>query len=86
MFCEPAPGAGHAQRVVFCSPQTPLLFEEGGPSCIPQRPLELAGYASCLTVQEAWTLELESDQDVPAVLDTSRALPKTSMDDLLSGK
>ncbi|XP_022380369.1 CST complex subunit CTC1 isoform X1 [Enhydra lutris kenyoni] len=76
---------GHVYRLVAPGPPTPLLFEEGGPSCIPQRPLELAGYASCLTVQEAWTLELESGPDVPAVLDTSRALPKTSMDDLLSG-
>lgn len=77
---------GTRRELCSCSRQTPLLFEEGGPSCIPQRALELAGCASCLTVQDEWTLELESGPDFPAGPDTSKALPKTSLDDLLSGK
>ncbi|KAB1266420.1 CST complex subunit CTC1 [Camelus dromedarius] len=65
--------------------QTPMLLEEGGSSCISQRPLELAGCASCLTVQDEWRLELESPQDIPEVLGINRALPETSLTDLLSG-
>nr|XP_035950440.1 CST complex subunit CTC1 [Halichoerus grypus] len=76
---------GYVYRLVAPGPPTPLLFEQGGPSCIPQRPLELAGCASCLSVQDEWTLELESGADSPAVPDTSKALPKTSLDDLLGG-
>uniref|UniRef100_A0A8C0YWR1 CST complex subunit CTC1 n=1 Tax=Canis lupus familiaris TaxID=9615 RepID=A0A8C0YWR1_CANLF len=76
---------GQVYRLVGPGPPTPLLFEEGGPSCTPHRPLELAGYASCLTVQDDWTLEVENGQDFPAALESSKALPKTPLDDLLSG-
>ncbi|NIG60307.1 CST complex subunit CTC1 [Pontoporia blainvillei] len=51
----------------------------------PPRPPELAGYASCLTIQDEWTLELASSQDIPEVLAISRALPESSLTDLLSG-
>ena len=51
-----------------------------------QRPLELAGCTSCLTVQDEWTLELESSQDTPDVPSINTALPKSSLTDLLSGK
>ena len=69
-----------------CPRQTPLLFAEGGPSCVPQRPLELAGCTSCLTVRDEWTVELESSRDLPAVPDANKALPETSLADLLSGE
>ena len=51
-----------------------------------QRPLELAGYASCLTVQDEWTVELASSQDIPEVLGICPSLPESSLTDLLSGK
>ncbi|XP_031323531.1 CST complex subunit CTC1 isoform X3 [Camelus dromedarius] len=77
---------GQVYRLVAPGPlQTPMLLEEGGSSCISQRPLELAGCASCLTVQDEWRLELESPQDIPEVLGINRALPETSLTDLLSG-
>lgn len=63
-----------------------MLFKEGGSSCVSLRPPELAGCASCLTVQDEWTLELASSQDIPEVLGISRALPESSLTDLLSGK
>lgn len=74
---------------VHCLPiswQTPALFEEGGSSCISQRPLELAGCTSCLTVQDAWTLELERSQDIPDMPSINKALPESSLTDLLSDK
>ncbi|XP_021093915.1 CST complex subunit CTC1 isoform X2 [Heterocephalus glaber] len=64
---------------------TPMLFEAEGSSCTSQRPLELAGCVSCLTVQDEWTLELESSQDVPEELGVHRALPESSLPNLLSG-
>uniref|UniRef100_A0A673VIV6 CST complex subunit CTC1 n=2 Tax=Suricata suricatta TaxID=37032 RepID=A0A673VIV6_SURSU len=76
---------GQVYRLVAPGPPTPLLFEEGGPSCVAQRPLELAGCASCLTVPDEWTLELESSRDLPAVPDASQALPESSLAELLSG-
>ncbi|XP_010994788.2 CST complex subunit CTC1 isoform X5 [Camelus dromedarius] len=76
---------GQVYRLVAPGPLTPMLLEEGGSSCISQRPLELAGCASCLTVQDEWRLELESPQDIPEVLGINRALPETSLTDLLSG-
>ncbi|XP_055450386.1 CST complex subunit CTC1 isoform X1 [Psammomys obesus] len=48
------------------------------------RSLELADCASCLTVQEAWTLELGSSQDLPSVLEISKALPESPLAHLLS--
>ncbi|XP_046531726.1 CST complex subunit CTC1 isoform X1 [Equus quagga] len=75
---------GQVYRLVASGPPTPMLFEEGGSSCISQRPLELAGYASCLTVQDEWTVELASSQDIPGVLDINKALPESSLTDLLS--
>ena len=63
-----------------------MLFEEGGSSCISQRPLELAGCASCLTVQDEWTVELASSQDIPELLGICLSLPESSLTDLLSGK
>ncbi|XP_004638586.1 CST complex subunit CTC1 [Octodon degus] len=64
---------------------TPMLFEAEGSSCTSQRPLELAACGSCLTVQDKWTLELESSRDVPEVLGLHRALPESSLPNLLSG-
>ncbi|XP_006761734.1 PREDICTED: CST complex subunit CTC1 [Myotis davidii] len=75
---------GQAYRLVAPGPPTPALFEEGGSSCISQRPLELAGCTSCLTVQESWTLELERSRDIPDVPSTNKALPESSLTDLLS--
>uniref|UniRef100_A0A8D0Y8P4 CST complex subunit CTC1 n=1 Tax=Sus scrofa TaxID=9823 RepID=A0A8D0Y8P4_PIG len=75
---------GRVYRLVASGPPTPALFKGGDSPCISQRPLELAGCASCLTVQDEWTLELESSQDVPEVLGTHRALPESSLTDLLS--
>lgn len=66
--------------------QTPVLFEEGGSSCISQRPLELAGCTSCLTVQDDWTLELESSQDILDGLGVNKALPESLLTNLLSGR
>ncbi|CAO2643726.1 CST complex subunit CTC1 [Lemmus lemmus] len=71
-------------RLVAPGPPTPTLFETESPSGTSQRPLELAGIQSCLTVQDEWTLELESSQDIPNVLEISRALPKSSLTHLLS--
>lgn len=62
-----------------------MLFEEGGSSCVSQHPLELAGCASCLTVQDEWTVELASSQDIPEVLGIRPTLPESSLTDLLSG-
>lgn len=64
----------------------PMLFEAEGSSGTTQRPLELAGTQSCLTVQKEWTLELGSSQDIPNVLDISKALPESSLTHLLSDK
>ncbi|KAB0401771.1 hypothetical protein E2I00_019984, partial [Balaenoptera physalus] len=75
---------GQVYRLVVPGPPTPMLFKEGGSSCVSQRPPELAGCASCLTVQDEWTLELASSQDIPEVLGISRALPESSLTDLLS--
>ncbi|KAM5214984.1 CST complex subunit CTC1 isoform 1-T1 [Hipposideros larvatus] len=75
---------GHVYRLVASGPPTPMLFEEDGSSCVSQHPLELAGCTSCLTVQDEWTLELESSQDIPDVLGISKALPESSLTDLLS--
>ncbi|XP_043438996.1 LOW QUALITY PROTEIN: CST complex subunit CTC1 [Prionailurus bengalensis] len=76
---------GRVYRLVAPGPPTPLLFAEGGPSCVPQRPLELAGCTSCLTVRDEWTVELESSRDLPAAPDANKPLPETSLADLLSG-
>ncbi|XP_038182848.1 CST complex subunit CTC1 isoform X4 [Arvicola amphibius] len=65
-------------------PQIAALFETEGPSGTSQRPLELAGIQSCLTVQDEWTLELGSSQDIPDVLEISRALTESSLTHLLS--
>ncbi|XP_041520815.1 CST complex subunit CTC1 isoform X3 [Microtus oregoni] len=67
-------------------PQTATLFETEGPSGTSQRPLELAGIQSCLTVQDEWTLELGSSQDIPNMQEISRTLPKSSLTHLLSDK
>ncbi|XP_036197834.1 CST complex subunit CTC1 [Myotis myotis] len=75
---------GQVYRLVAPGPPTPALFEEGGSSCVSQRPLELAGCTSCLTVQDAWTLELERSRDIPDVPSTNKALPESSLTDLLS--
>ncbi|XP_007950539.1 CST complex subunit CTC1 [Orycteropus afer afer] len=75
---------GQVYRLVAPGPPTPTLFKEDGSSCISQRPLELAGCASCLTVQDEWTLELEHPQDVPDALDINKILPEPSLSDLLN--
>ncbi|XP_050621197.1 CST complex subunit CTC1 isoform X3 [Macaca thibetana thibetana] len=75
---------GQVYRLVAPGPPTPMLFEKDGSSCISRRPLELAACASCLTVQDNWTLELESSQDIQDVLDANKALPESSLTDLLS--
>ncbi|XP_075417022.1 CST complex subunit CTC1 [Tenrec ecaudatus] len=74
---------GRAYRLVAPGPQIPTLFQEGS-SCISQRPLELAGCTSCLTVRDEWTLEPGDSQDIPAVLDVNEALPESSISDILS--
>ncbi|XP_037665190.1 CST complex subunit CTC1 isoform X2 [Choloepus didactylus] len=76
---------GQVYRLMAPGPSEPALFEEGGLSCTSQRPLELAGCVSCLTVQDEWTLEPESSQDIPDVLGVPKALPESSLTDLLSG-
>ncbi|XP_008059321.1 CST complex subunit CTC1 [Carlito syrichta] len=76
---------GQIYRLIAPGPTTPVLFEKDGSSCISQRPLELAGCVSCLTVQDEWTLELECSQDIPDGLGTSKALPESSLTELLSG-
>ncbi|XP_060060369.1 CST complex subunit CTC1 isoform X3 [Erinaceus europaeus] len=73
---------GQVYRLVAPGPATPLLFEEDDPSCMSQRPLELAGCTSCLTVQDDWILELESSQDIPDVPSVNKA--ETSLSDLFS--
>nr|XP_055111958.1 CST complex subunit CTC1 isoform X1 [Symphalangus syndactylus] len=75
---------GQVYRLIAPGPSTPMLFEKDGSSCISRHPLELAGCASCLTVQDNWTLELESSQDIQDVLDANKALPESSLTDLLS--
>ncbi|XP_005399480.1 PREDICTED: CST complex subunit CTC1 isoform X2 [Chinchilla lanigera] len=75
---------GQVYRLV-APPSTPTLFEAEGSSCTSQRPLELAACGSCLAVQDEWTLELESSQDVPEVPGLHRALPESSLPNLLSG-
>ncbi|XP_051036266.1 CST complex subunit CTC1 isoform X2 [Phodopus roborovskii] len=64
-------------RLVAPGPST-SMFETS------QHPLELAGTQSCLTVPKEWTLELGSSQDIPNVLDISRALPESPLTHLLS--
>ncbi|XP_012582163.1 PREDICTED: CST complex subunit CTC1 [Condylura cristata] len=76
---------GQVYRLVAPGPPTLQLFEKGGSSCILQRPLDLAGCASCLTIQNEWILELESSQNIPDVPGVNKALPKSSLTDLLSG-
>ncbi|KAI4556817.1 hypothetical protein MJT46_020004, partial [Ovis ammon polii x Ovis aries] len=76
---------GHVYRLVASGPPTLMLFEEGGSSCMSQHPLELAGCASCLTVQDEWTVELASSQDIPEVLGIRPTLPESSLTDLLKG-
>ncbi|XP_012868915.1 PREDICTED: CST complex subunit CTC1 [Dipodomys ordii] len=68
---------GQAYRLVAPSASTPA-FEAEGSSCMSQRPLELAGCVSCLTVQDEWTLELESSQNM--------LLPESSLTHLFSDK
>ncbi|XP_037020873.2 CST complex subunit CTC1 isoform X3 [Artibeus jamaicensis] len=77
---------GQVYRLVAPGGPTPVSFEVGGSSYMSQRPLELAGCTSCLTVQDEWTLELESSQDTPDVPSVNTALPKSSLTDLLSGR
>lgn len=68
------------------SQQTPALFETNHSSGTPHRPLELTDYVSCLTIQEDWTLELGSSQDIPNVLEVPRTLSESSLAHLLSDK
>ncbi|MBZ3888384.1 CST complex subunit CTC1, partial [Sciurus carolinensis] len=74
---------GQVYRLVAPGPATPKLFEVEGSSCTSQRPLELAGCVSCLTVQDEWTLELESAQDLPDMLGIHKALSGSLLTDLL---
>lgn len=77
----------HTQRQLSrVSQQTPLLFETERSPITSHRPLELADYVSCLTVQEEWTLELGSSQDIPNVPEISKALPGSSLAHLLSDR
>ncbi|XP_020031140.1 CST complex subunit CTC1 isoform X2 [Castor canadensis] len=75
---------GQVYRLVAPGASTPV-FEAECSSCMSQRPLELAGCVSCLTVQDEWTLEFHSSQDVSGVLGIPEALPKSSLTHLLSG-
>lgn len=63
---------------------TPGLFETKHSSGTPHRPLELTDYVSCLTIQEDWTLELGSSQDIPNVLEVPKILSESSLAHLLS--
>nr|AAH14687.1 1500010J02Rik protein [Mus musculus]BAC30081.1 unnamed protein product [Mus musculus] len=69
-------------RLVASGPSTPV-FETEGSAGTSRRPLELADCGSCLTVQEEWTLELGSSQDIPNVLEVPRTLPESSLAQLL---
>ncbi|XP_029402132.1 CST complex subunit CTC1 isoform X3 [Mus pahari] len=71
-------------RLVAPGPSQTPVFETEGSSGTSRRPLELADCESCLTVQEEWTLELGSSQDIPNVLEIPRALPESSLAQLLS--
>ncbi|XP_053426566.1 CST complex subunit CTC1 isoform X2 [Nycticebus coucang] len=73
---------GHVYRLVAPDSPTSVLFENDSSSCVSQRPLELAGCVTCITVRDEWTLELESSQDIPGVLGTNKALPESSLTDL----
>ncbi|XP_008853976.1 CST complex subunit CTC1 isoform X2 [Nannospalax galili] len=75
---------GKVYRLVAPGPSTPVLFKAESSSGTSQRPLELAGCVSCLTIQDEWTLELGRSQDIPDVLEISRALPESSLTHLLS--
>ncbi|XP_048221743.1 CST complex subunit CTC1 isoform X2 [Perognathus longimembris pacificus] len=66
---------GQVYRLVAPSAFT-TAFEAEGSSCVSQHPLELAGCVSCLTVQDEWTLELESSRNT--------LLPQSSLTQLLS--
>ncbi|KAM4843730.1 CST complex subunit CTC1 isoform 2-T2 [Thomomys bottae] len=68
---------GQVYRLVAPGVSTPA-FEAEGSSGVSLRPLELAGCGSCLTIQEEWTLELESSQNM--------LLLESSLTDLLSDK
>ncbi|XP_049622071.1 CST complex subunit CTC1 [Suncus etruscus] len=72
---------GQVYRLVTPGPPTARVFEECGSSC-KSHLLQMAGCESCLTVQDNWTLELESSRDIPSVLSVHRA--ETSVPDLLS--
>ncbi|XP_055970947.1 CST complex subunit CTC1 isoform X2 [Sorex fumeus] len=74
---------GQVYRLVARGPPTTLVLESGS-SSESQCPLHLAGCASCLTVQDEWTVELESSQDIPNVLGIRRT--ETSLPDLFSDK
>ncbi|XP_054989823.1 CST complex subunit CTC1 isoform X2 [Sorex araneus] len=74
---------GQVYRLVARGPPTTLVLESGSSSEF-QCPLHLAGCASCLTVQDEWTIELESSQDIPNVLGIRRT--ETSLSDLFSDK
>ncbi|XP_014444545.1 CST complex subunit CTC1 isoform X2 [Tupaia chinensis] len=76
---------GRVYRLVAPGPQMSKVFENDDSSCISQRPLELAGCVSCLTVQYQWTLELESSLDTPVVPGVNKALPESSLTNLFSG-
>ncbi|ELW63574.1 Serine/threonine-protein kinase 12, partial [Tupaia chinensis] len=77
---------GRVYRLVAPGPQMSKVFENDDSSCISQRPLELAGCVSCLTVQYQWTLELESSLDTPVVPGVNKALPESSLTNLFSGE
>lgn len=62
------------------------MFETEHSSDTLHRPLELADCVSCLTVQEEWTLELVSSQDMPDGLEVPRALRESSLARLLGDK
>uniref|UniRef100_G1T012 CST complex subunit CTC1 n=1 Tax=Oryctolagus cuniculus TaxID=9986 RepID=G1T012_RABIT len=75
---------GQVYRLVAPGPPTPAVFEADGSACRSQRPLELAGCVSCLTVQNEWTLELERSPDITDELSVNKALPESSLTNLLS--
>lgn len=70
-------------RLVASGPSQTPVFETEGSAGTSRRPLELADCGSCLTVQEEWTLELGSSQDIPNVLEVPRTLPESSLAQLL---
>ncbi|XP_038624836.1 CST complex subunit CTC1 [Tachyglossus aculeatus] len=77
---------GQVYRLVEPSPSAPELLEGGSTSLLSRRTLELAGCASCLTVQDNWSLEPGDPQDGPGALAEREEGPmESSLMEIFSG-